>query len=388
MVFCRRSLALLAALTLTAALGLVAAGSGSPAAAAPTLRFTKVGVGFGQTVLITNSGDGTRRLFTVDRLGRVLAWVPGTPRASLYLDLRSRVRASGGEQGLLGLTFYWDFRRIPLVFVSYTAANGSLQVSRFRLPSYAAGSVNPATEERVINVPHPTYTNHNAGMILFGTDRRLYISTGDGGGGGDPFAQAQSAKSLSGKILRLDADHYCSGRPYCIPPDNPVASRPGYYREILHVGLRNPWRFSIDPATGRLWIGDVGQSRYEEINTAGPSPTLRNFGWSCREGFAVYNSARCSTAQVYANPLVVVPQPQAAAIIGGPVYRGTTFSSSLAGTYIFGDYVTGSLWTIPSGGSSAVRSGTLSGVTSFGTDQAREVWATTLNGDIYRLTGV
>ncbi|MEP6696391.1 MAG: PQQ-dependent sugar dehydrogenase [Pseudonocardiales bacterium] len=387
-----RRIAILAALAVGCVVGTAA--SAGPAAAtgagratvAPALGFTRIGIGFGQTVQVTNSADSTGRLFTVDRLGRVLAWVPGTPRASLYLDLRSKVLTAGGEQGLLGLTFYWGFRSIPLVFVAYTASNGSLQVSRFRLASFTAASVNPATEERVINVPHPTYANHNAGMLAFGSDHQLYISTGDGGGAGDPFAQAQSLASLSGKILRLDAAHYCSGHPYCVPPSNPFAGRAGARGEIWQYGLRNPWRFSVDPVTGAMWIGDVGQDAYEEVDTVGQAAGGHNFGWSCREGFAVYNASRCSASATYTSPLLVIAHPDAEALIGGGVYRGKTFAATLGGSYLFGDYITGTVWTVGPGSSTAAVSGSLSGVTSFGTDQAREVFATTLSGEIHMLS--
>ena len=252
-------------------------------AAGPALSFTRRGVGFGQTVLVTSSKDGTGRLFFVDKVGRVLSWVPGQSRATVYLDLRSRVRSTGTEQGLLGLTFYPDFARVPLVFVAYTDSSGALQVSRFLLPSFTASSINIATESKVIRVPHPTYTNHNAGMILFGKDGYFYISTGDGGGGGDPFANAQNLTSLSGKILRLNASNHCAGVLYCDPTDNPFVSVPGARKEIWHYGLRNPWRFSVDQSTGTMWIGDVGQDRYEEVDAVGMAAKGRNFGWSCRD---------------------------------------------------------------------------------------------------------
>jgi len=323
----------------------VAARAAAGTTAPPALGFTRVGIGFGQTVAITNSGDGTGRLFAVDRLGRVLSWVPGASRATLYLDLRSKVLTFGGEQGLLGLAFYWNFKSIPLVYAAYTAANGSLQVSRFRLPSYTAASINAATEEKVINVAHPTYSNHNGGMVLFGRDNQLYVSTGDGGGGGDPFNNAMRLSSLNGKILRLDAAHYCSGRPFCVPASNPFATLAGARGEIWHYGLRNPWRFSVDPVTGAMWIADVGQDAYEEVDTVGQTVSGRNFAWSCREGFAIYNASRCSGTVTYTNPLLVIAHPDAEALIGGPVYRGAAFATTLGPRYMFGDYVTSTLWT-------------------------------------------
>jgi glucose/arabinose dehydrogenase len=360
-----------------------------PAAATPaavSVSFLRRGIGFGQTVLVTSAHDGTGRLFFVDRVGRVLSWVPGQPRARLYLDLRSRVNSAGGEQGLLGLTFYTDFRRVPLLWVSYTDSSGALQVSRFLLGSYTAAAVSPSLEKPVIRIPHPTYRNHNAGMIAFGKDGYFYISTGDGGGAGDPFANAQNLRSLSGKILRVNASKACQTHLYCIPIDNPFIRVVGAKKEIWHYGLRNPWRFSFDPLTGAMWIGDVGQDRYEEVDASSMATSGRNFGWSCREANSVYNASRCR-AVTYTAPVAVVAHPAAEALIGGVVYR-RLLANPLYGRYLFGDYITGTLWTVPapSGGTPAV-AGHLTGITSIGTDQGGTIWATTLTGGVYSASG-
>jgi glucose/arabinose dehydrogenase len=343
---------------------------------------------FSQLVVVTNSHDSSRRLFVIDRAGRVIAYLPGATSGRVYLDLRSKVNSSGTEQGMLGLAFSPHFATSPYFWVSYTAANGSLVVSRFQAASSAALTASAATEKQVLAVPHPTYTNHNGGMLAFGNAGMLFISTGDGGGAGDPFDQAQTARSLSGKILRIDVQRGCAPHPlYCIPPDNPFVTLTQFRGEVWDVGLRNPWRFSVDPPTGNLWIGDVGQDRYEEIDESLAVAKSLNFGWSCREGNATYIASRCGAGVHYTVPLAVVAHPTAEAIIGGLVYRGLKYHTLMGPRYIFGDYDTGTIWTMPAtaGGKPTV-AGHLSQLTAFGADPSGEIWATTLSGGLYQMS--
>jgi glucose/arabinose dehydrogenase len=338
----------------------------TPAAAtrAPVLGFALRKAGFGRAVAVTNSNDGTHRMFVVDKAGRVLVWTPGTSSIGTYLDLRSKVNDAGNEQGMLGLAFYPGFRQVPLLWVTYTRSDGALVVSRFKLASYAQASVSPALEQVMLVVPHPTYTNHNAGMLQFGKDWTLFLSTGDGGG--SDAGDAQSGRTLSGKILRVDVRHSCAGHPlYCVPPDNPLAGTP-YRGEVWLVGFRNPWRFSIDQTTGALWIGDVGQDRYEEVDVSAMNQKGLNFGWSCKEANAIYDRSRC-VAAAYVPPKAVISHPAAEALIGGVVYRGARFQALMGPRYIFGDYVTGSVWTYAWNGK-PVRAGQLPGITAFGED--------------------
>jgi glucose/arabinose dehydrogenase len=381
-----RTLALLGAVTslLALLLGISGSASAAPANRPPHLTFALRASGFGPAVLVASSFDGTGRLFIVDKQGLVFSWLPGHS-PTVYLDLRSRVLSSGAEQGLLGLAFYPDFRHVPVFFVTYTASDGSLDLSRFVVPGYTAGSVSASTEQHMLNVPHPTYTNHNAGMLVFGKDYDLYVSTGDGGGAGDPFDNSLNLGSLSGKILRLNIRQGCSGTPYyCIPPDNPFVHLGGARGQVWASGLRNPWRFSMDWGTGAFWIGDVGQARYEEVDVAPKSPGGLDYGWSCMEGYAVYNAARCKPGAVHVRPVAVIAHPTAEALIGGLVYRGPRYQTLMGPRYIFGDYITGTVWTMPGGGSPSV-AGHLSSVTSFGPDQSGEVWATTLTGGLYQM---
>jgi glucose/arabinose dehydrogenase len=349
----------------------------------PSLSFVLRANGFGQAVLVTNSHDSTARLFVLDRGGRVWLRKPGATRPSLYLDLRARVNHAGDEQGLLGLAFYPDFRGHPRFYVAYTRSDGALQISRFLLPGYTVSRVNPAIEQLMFAVPHPTYSNHNAGMLAFGRDGDLYISTGDGGGAGDPFHHAHSLASLNGKILRIDIRRDCTGHHYCVPADYPFVHTTGARHEIWDRGLRNPWRFSIDPVTGNLWIGDVGQDRYEEVDVSPYGQKGIDFGWSCREANAIYNPSQCFGNPLRA-PVAVIPHPAAEALIGGVVYRGRLFASVMGPRYIVGDYITGTVWTMPVGGRLS-RSGHLSSITSIGTTQGNEVYATTLTGGLYQM---
>ena len=358
----------------------------NPSAAAVRVAFARLGVGFGSAVLVTNSGDGTGRLFVVDKVGRVFSWRPGS-RPILYLDLRSRVRSSGDEQGMLGIAFYPDFKRVPLVFITYTRSDNALQVSRFLLSSYLQPAINPRTEYPLFTIAHP-YPNHNGGMLAFGKDGYLFVSTGDGGGEGDPLGLALKGASPLGKILRVDASRWCGGHPYCVPTTNPFAHIRGADGRIWDFGLRNPWRFSVDPVTGALWIGDVGQNRWEEIDVDAAGVSALDYGWSCMEGRFVYNSARCGRGGHYVLPYLAYSHYGGSrAVIGGVVYRGGLYAPVLGHDYLFGDYVTGQIFTLTTSG--VVRAslvGSLPGVTSIGTDSQGEVWATTLAGGVYRLT--
>jgi len=264
---------------------------------------------------------------------------------------------------------------------AYTNGAGALQVSRFQADSAAAGSVRASTEKLVLSVPHPTYTNHNGGNLSFGTGGSLYISTGDGGGGGDPFGNAQDLTSVSGKILRIDARSSCGARNYCVPKTNPYyGSTPGR-GEIWLSGLRNPYRLSLDASTGDLWIGDVGQNSYEEVDQVLLGHGGRNLGWSCYEGTVVYDSARCRSGVTYKQPLLTYDHSQGASVIGGYVYRGARYPTLLGGTYVYGDFVSGRVGGYGAGVRAQV--GSLPHADDFGQGQSNDLWAVTLDGGLY-----
>jgi hypothetical protein len=367
-----------------------------PAAVTPVpisrtrLSTALVASGFVDPVLVRSApGDPLRRLFVVEQSGRVRVVQNGVLRSAPFLDIRSIV-TSGGERGMLGLAFPADFATSRLVFVTYTRADGALTVARFTVSSSSAPSVTLSSRRTILVVPHPSYANHNGGDIAFGPDGYLYLGTGDGGSAGDPSNNAQNLRSLLGKMLRIDVR--CAGHVYCIPSTNPYARSTTYRREIWMSGLRNPWRWSFD-LNGTQWIGDVGQDRFEEVDAV-PSTTARarNLGWSCREGLHTYRSSRCRSGVAYTNPVLELCHPDtvsgcassraAEALIGGYVYRGS-LNKPFHGTYVLGDYVTGRIWPFRSPSLGTPLS--LPGVSGFGTDYRREIYAVTLGGGLYRI---
>jgi glucose/arabinose dehydrogenase len=349
--------------------------------------------GFTDPTAVTSARDGLSRLFVTEQRGTVRL-VNGTTKlqAKPYLDIRSRV-VSGGEQGLLSVVFDPHFSSRPYLWAAYTrASDGALQVSRFHASSAKATSVSASTEVKLFAVPHPRYTNHNGGQLMFGHDGLLYVTTGDGGGADDPFGNAESLTSLSGKLLRVDPEHFCGRLHYCVPSANPYArSSNANRRLVLDFGLRNAWRYSFDDADGTLWIGDVGQDRYEEVDhvsTAGG----KDFGWSCREGNATEVSSRCSGRHL-TRPVVVYSHGSNdanCAIIGGFAYHGRTYAFA-HGLYFFTDYCSGTIWATgrtSSGGYPTARVGAISGggVSGWGESDGHEIFAVSQRtGALYHL---
>ena len=363
----------------------VATAIATPAAApeaSVSVSWALVKSGFTQPVQVTSAPDGSGRFFIVTKTGKVWIYKNGAVLSTPYLDLTSLV-STDSERGLLSIAFPPWFTATPSVFVAYTALNGTLVVSRFTATSASADHI--ATGGAIeLQVGHPTYSNHNGGQLAFGPDKLLYIGTGDGGGAGDPFANAPNLKVFGGKILRIDVQHACAPLRYCIPPANQFATSNVYKREIWLSGVRNPWRFSVDPSNGFVYIGDVGQDRYEEIDVVASGYRWLDLGWSCREGVASYKPSRCVAGRVYRNPLVVISHPTAEAIIGGFVYRGSLYPA-MTGLYVFGDEVTGRVWVYRYTGSAVLQAANLAQVTSFGVSETGEIYAVTLNGGFYRM---
>jgi glucose/arabinose dehydrogenase len=349
-----------------------------------SLTFVKRASGLRQPVLVT-SAPGSSRQFIVERAGRIRVFFKGHLLARTYLDLRGRVNSSGGEEGLLGLAFAPDFVRSHKLWVTYTTRTGALRLSRFIAPSATASRVNAFAEKVLLTVPHPQFQNHNSGMLAFGHDGELYLTTGDGGGGGDPFAHAQNRRFLNGKLLRIDPRHSCGGKLYCIPASNPYARSKVFRKEIWAYGLRNAWRFSVDKARGDLWIADVGQNRFEEVTRIPFGKKGWNLGWSCREGKHLFNASRCSSAVTYRAPTIEYSHALGDAIIGGFVYRGSNYAKVLRGLYVYGDFGSGRIWVYGRGVSHQVASIGASRLTAFGQSRGGELFAVTLDGNLYSL---
>jgi glucose/arabinose dehydrogenase len=371
--------------------GAVAYPAAQRAAAAPdprqvTVRFIHLVSGLVQPTALAAPDDGTGRLFVVERRGTIRYYRDGRMRGT-YLDIRSRVNDAGGEQGLLGLAFHRNFRSNPYFYVAYTKANGTLRVARYRVSSYL-GKPSPAAEVGIIEIPHPGATNHNGGQLAFNRDGYLYIGTGDGGGGGDPNDNAQNRSRLLGKILRIDVDRSCGTRRYCIPPSNPYFGAQSWRQEIWAYGLRNPWKFSFDRADGYLWIGDVGQSRREEIDRIPYGTGGWNLGWNCYEGSLRYPGGRCLHGVTYRFPIREYGRNLGGTVIGGGVYRGPSYPA-LRGIYVYGDFVSGRVWGYRNGVNAQL--GTFPGggfkLTSFGENQPGNLYAVGYDGRLFRVAG-
>mgnify|MGYP001824950405 FL=1 len=299
----------------------------------------------------------------------------------VMLDISNQVLFSG-EQGLLGLAFHPDFTNNGFFYVHYSASNPRRSVlSRFTYNSQT-GLASAGSEFILLEVSQP-FTNHNGGALAFGPDDRLYVAFGDGGGSGDPDDNAQNRGNLYGTILRINVD---AGSPYDIPPDNPFFGEAGVREEIWAYGLRNPFRFSFDRLTGTLWAGDVGQNALEEIDIIQAGG---NYGWRVLEGTQPFDSSQNTppNATLIA-PVFEYDHSLGSAVIGGYVYRGAA-SPILWGTYIYGDFGSGRIWSLEYNGVRVVSNREIANVvslTSFGEDNSGELYAVSGNGDIFRFS--
>jgi glucose/arabinose dehydrogenase len=340
--------------------------------------------GLNKPVGIVNAGDGSRRLFILEQAGRIRIVKDGMLLPEPFLDIVPKVECCG-ERGLLGLAFHPDYEDNGFFYINYINRDGDTVISRFHVsdnPDLADSN----SEMNILGVDQP-YPNHNGGCMAFGPDGYLYLGLGDGGSGGDPHGNGQNQDTLLGKILRLDID---SAEPYVIPPDNPFAQGGGA-PEVWAWGLRNPWRFSFDRLTGDLFIGDVGQGDWEEIDfLAAGSPGGANFGWNFREGMHPFarNDAAVPAGVTLIDPLVEYGHNQGISVTGGNVYRGEQLPE-WSGIYLYGDFGSGTIWGLLRDDRGAWQNSMLFqtglNITSFGENEQGEILFANYGGELYQL---
>jgi len=327
--------------------------------------------GLDRPVDLQSAQDGTGRLFIIEKYGAIRIFKDGQLSPQPFLNIDDRVNDDSNEMGLLGLAFHPNFEQNGYFYVNYTGDGGNTRISRFT----ANGDVADPNSEQVLMVIDQPFPNHNGGAVAFGPDGYLYLGLGDGGAAGDPFKNGQNTETLLGKLLRIDVNN---GDPYAIPADNPFGN------EVWAYGLRNPWRISFDRATGDLWIGDVGQNQYEEIDYL-PAGSLggANFGWSVMEGLHGYDGEAQPGLLL---PVVEYSHEIGCSVTGGYVYRGSM--PEWNSVYLYGDYCSGSvsgLILVDGQWQSRVLFEAVATITSFGQDEAGELYFTSDNGSIYIL---
>ncbi len=343
--------------------------------------------GLSQPVDITHAGDD--RIFVVERAGRIKIIIDGNIHTNNFLDISSQVNNNPNERGLLGLAFHPDYINNGYFYVHYTKSNGDSRISRFSVAS-DPNTADPGSELVILEVDQHQW-NHNGGCLKFGPDGYLYIGFGDGGGANDTGNYAQNTQTLLGKMLRIDVDN---GSPYSVPASNPFVGNDDVLDEIWAIGLRNPWRFSFDSETGDLWIGDVGQNVWEEINfQPANSPGGENYGWRCYEGNSTFNTSGCGPVGDYVAPAhdFYRVNNDHCSVTGGFVYRGCN-NPDFVGHYLYADYCSGVFWSIVPNGSGGwintqIGSFPQYDISTFGEDVNGELYVARLTqGRIYKVS--
>jgi glucose/arabinose dehydrogenase len=356
-----------------------ASAAGDAAVLPARIALEEVATGLDNPLYLTNAGDGSGRLFVVEKEGRVVIVSDRQVVDPAFLDITDRVGSNANEQGLLSVAFHPSFAENGQLFVNYTDQEGDTVVSRF---TAAGDAADPGSEQVLLTIGQP-YANHNGGLIMFGPDGYLYIATGDGGSGGDPQGNGQNGEALLGKLLRIDVD---GEQPYAIPEDNPGGD---LAPEVWALGLRNPWRFSFDRATGDLYIADVGQNAIEEVNfTPAGTPGGVNYGWNVLEGSQCFRGGSCDPS-AYAGPVTEYTHDLGQSVTGGFVYRGEAHPE-LRGVYLFADFASGRIWALRQAEGAWERAEVLDtdkNISSFGEDEAGELYLTSMyEGAVFRVT--
>jgi glucose/arabinose dehydrogenase len=344
-------------------------------------QWATVADGLSSPIGITHAGDGTNRMFVIEQEGVIRILQNEQLLPNPFLDIRTQVNSGPNEAGLLGIAFHPNYAENGLFFINYTDNNRNSVVSRLKVSSDP--NIADLTSENIILQVRQPHANHNGGHLLFGPDGYLYIGFGDGGSAGDPDGNGQNVSTLLGSMLRLDVDN---GNLYAIPPDNPYVDGSGL-PEIWASGLRNPWRYSFDRSTGDLYIGDVGQNQWEEIHfwEAG-SPNGANFGWNFWEGFHPYQGTPPKDAE-FEFPIWEYGHDLGCSVTGGYVYRGSI--PEWQGIYIYGDFCSGNIWGLLRDNDNVWQNTRLFetnfNITSFGEDEAGEIYLVDRSGSIYKL---
>jgi glucose/arabinose dehydrogenase len=352
----------------------------------PAPRLQRVVTGLDRPTHVTHAADGSDRLFITEKPGTIRVLQNDILLPVPFLDISDRVLSSGSEQGLFSVAFPPAGADAGHVYVNYTGLpDGETVVSRFAISPDDANAADAASEERILIIEQP-FANHNGGQLTFGPDGYLYIGTGDGGSGGDPQGNAQNGSALLGKILRIDVESAPAGEPYGIPATNPFVDTAGFRPEVWALGLRNPWRFSFDRATGDLYIADVGQSTREEVNYQPSGGGGENYGWNIMEGSTCFQAQSCVTEGLTL-PVAEYGRDLGTSITGGHVYRATA-PAAWGGIYFYGDFGSGRIWALErlnDGWRNTLVLDTELSIASFGEDEAGHLYVVDLGGSVYAL---
>ena len=340
--------------------------------------------GLNQPVDLEIADGGSGRMFAVEQRGTIQIISGGAIAGTPFLDITSKVNFDGNEQGLLGVTFHPNFAQTPRFYLNYDRlSSGQMQTV---IAEYQVGAnpnqVDPGSERILLTVDQP-FPNHKAGQLAFGSDGFLYFGLGDGGSGGDPLGNGQNTQTRLGKMMRIDVDHTSGSLNYAIPSDNPFVNGGGL-PEIWAIGFRNPWRFSFDRPTGRLFCADVGQDSFEEVDIVTKGA---NYGWNIMEGDHCFNSSSCNLSGLTL-PIAEYSHSEGIAVIGGYIYHGSAIPA-LQGKYVFGDFGSGTIWTLTESPSGTWTRNTLLStshqISSFGQDAAGELYLLELGGRIFKI---
>lgn len=364
-------------------------GPGDPAVITPNvdLALQPIASGLSSPVHLA-SPPNDDRLFVVEQPGRIRIVQNGALVSTPFLDIDAKV-SSGGEQGLLSVAFHPSYSTNRHFYVYYTDNNGDLQIERYTASQTSPNIADPMSARPILNVPHPSNSNHNGGQLAFGPDGFLYIGTGDGGSGGDPPNNAQNRNVLLGKILRIDVNP-ASTAAYTVPPSNPFIGQANIRSEIWAYGLRNPWRFSFDRVGHVLYIGDVGQNSKEEVNAVPSTQAEVNYGWRIMEGTDCFSPMLLCNKSGLTLPVHDYPTADGnCAVTGGFAYRGSAIPQ-IVGLYFFSDYCKGGLrsFRLVDGVATDVRewnAGVGATVTSFGEDRRGELYVISHGGTVGKL---